>query len=199
VFDPSRTARLANSFLVAKINAVEATRTVCVPRRKRLHGHCGSLVKPAHRRVTSKPVEPSLRSSDAYPSKPSVLSNPLPTHSGRLGRFEFQRLQRSAVPPRSCRSSCPLCSSTCRAAWRDHYNHERPHSALDDRTHAVFAGLVPDQSASPSLILIRQTADRVKGSLRWLPPPLTRPAVCLKIPMIRAKRFSASLKPGILY
>jgi len=27
------------------------------------------------------------------------------------------------------------------AAWRDHYNHERPHSALDDRAPAVFAGL----------------------------------------------------------
>lgn len=27
------------------------------------------------------------------------------------------------------------------AAWRDHYNHRRPHSALDDRPPAVFAGL----------------------------------------------------------
>lgn len=27
------------------------------------------------------------------------------------------------------------------AAWRDHYNHRRPHSALDDRTPAAFAEL----------------------------------------------------------
>ena len=27
------------------------------------------------------------------------------------------------------------------AGWRDHYNHRRPHSALDDRAPAVFAGL----------------------------------------------------------
>jgi putative transposase len=27
------------------------------------------------------------------------------------------------------------------AEWRDHYNHRRPHSALDDRTPAVFASL----------------------------------------------------------
>jgi putative transposase len=27
------------------------------------------------------------------------------------------------------------------AAWRHHYNHERPHSGLDDRAPAVFAGL----------------------------------------------------------
>ena len=27
------------------------------------------------------------------------------------------------------------------AAWRNHYNHARPHSALDDRTPAMFAGL----------------------------------------------------------
>jgi hypothetical protein len=27
------------------------------------------------------------------------------------------------------------------AAWRDEYNHNRPHSALDDRTPAVFAQL----------------------------------------------------------
>jgi putative transposase len=26
-------------------------------------------------------------------------------------------------------------------AWRDHYNHRRPHSALDDRSPAVFAAL----------------------------------------------------------
>ena len=27
------------------------------------------------------------------------------------------------------------------ALWRDHYNHRRPHSALDDRSPAVFAAL----------------------------------------------------------
>src|SRR5579872_2794979 len=27
------------------------------------------------------------------------------------------------------------------ALWRDHYNHQRPHSALDDRPPAVFAAL----------------------------------------------------------
>jgi putative transposase len=27
------------------------------------------------------------------------------------------------------------------AAWRDHYNHDRPHSALDDRSPAQFAAL----------------------------------------------------------
>ena len=27
------------------------------------------------------------------------------------------------------------------AVWRAHYNHQRPHSALDDRPPAVFAGL----------------------------------------------------------
>jgi putative transposase len=27
------------------------------------------------------------------------------------------------------------------ACWRDHYNHHRPHSALDDRAPAAFAGL----------------------------------------------------------
>ena len=38
-----------------------------------------------------------------------------------------------------------------------------------------------------------------QGSLRRLTPPLTRPAVCQKISMIRAKCFSASLRPGTLY
>jgi putative transposase len=33
------------------------------------------------------------------------------------------------------------------AAWRDHYNHRRPHSALDDRTPASFAALL---CASPT-------------------------------------------------
>ena len=27
------------------------------------------------------------------------------------------------------------------ASWRHHYNHQRPHSALDDRAPAVFASL----------------------------------------------------------
>jgi putative transposase len=36
------------------------------------------------------------------------------------------------------------------AAWRDHYNHQRPHSALDDRAPSVFAslhGITPTHSA----------------------------------------------------
>jgi hypothetical protein len=54
-------------------------------------------------------------------------------------------------------------------------------------------------SASPCSTPIRQTANRVKGSLRRLRPPLTRSTVCLKILDIRAKRFHASLKPETLY
>ena len=45
---------------------------------------------------------------------------------------------------------------------------------------------------------IRQTANRVKGPLRRMVPPLTRSAVCL-IPDIRAKRSYASLTAGTLY
>ncbi len=40
------------------------------------------------------------------------------------------------------------------ATWRDHYNHQRPHSALDDRTPAWFAGLhgtPTPRSALPTL------------------------------------------------
>jgi len=36
------------------------------------------------------------------------------------------------------------------AAWRDHYNHQRPHSALDDRPPAMFAalhGVIPQRFA----------------------------------------------------
>jgi hypothetical protein len=36
------------------------------------------------------------------------------------------------------------------AEWRDHYNHRRPHSALDDRAPALFAslhGVRPTRSA----------------------------------------------------
>ena len=36
------------------------------------------------------------------------------------------------------------------ANWRDHYNHHRPHSALDDRAPAVFAsshGITPKRFA----------------------------------------------------
>ena len=57
----------------------------------------------------------------------------------------------------------------------------------------------PEESASPCSTRIRQTANRVKGSLRRPTPPLTRPAVCPKIPVIRAKRSYASLRPGTLY
>ncbi len=54
-------------------------------------------------------------------------------------------------------------------------------------------------NASPCSTRIRQTANRVKGSLRRPRPPLTRPAVCLKISNIRAKRSYASLTAGTLY
>ena len=40
------------------------------------------------------------------------------------------------------------------ATWRDHYNHQRPHSALNDRTPALFAGLhgtSTPRSALPTL------------------------------------------------
>jgi putative transposase len=40
------------------------------------------------------------------------------------------------------------------ATWRDHYNYRRPHSALDDRTPALFAGLhgaPTPRSALPTL------------------------------------------------
>ena len=39
------------------------------------------------------------------------------------------------------------------ASWRHHYNHQRPHSALDDRAPAVFAslhGVRPTRFALPS-------------------------------------------------
>jgi len=35
-----------------------------------------------------------------------------------------------------------LAEARCRLAlWRDHYNHQRPHSALEDRSPAGFAAL----------------------------------------------------------
>ena len=57
------------------------------------------------------------------------------------------------------------------AIWRDHYDHNRPHSALDDRAPASFAALHPQETSQPrparSAISdrVRQTANRVKGSL----------------------------------
>jgi transposase InsO family protein len=72
------------------------------------------------------------------------------------------------------------------------------HSTIGRRRHLRLY-TVPDQRASPFRPWIRQTANRIKGSLRRLPPPLTRPAVCLKIPTIRAKRFYVSRKPETLY
>lgn len=43
------------------------------------------------------------------------------------------------------------------ALWRDHYNHRRPHSALDDRSPAVFAGLHGIQEKRFALFDTNQT------------------------------------------
>lgn len=81
------------------------------------------------------------------------------------------------------------------AEWRNHYNHIRPHSALDDRPPAVLPRCTEHRHrASLCCHRMRQTAHRVKRSLCRLTPPLTRLAVCLKISIIRAKRSYASPK-----
>ena len=82
------------------------------------------------------------------------------------------------------------------AAWRDDYNHNRPHSALDDRTPAGVRTVARDRGkgASPAPNRIRQTASHVKGSLRRGTPPLTWLAACRKISTMRAKRCFASPK-----
>ena len=85
-------------------------------------------------------------------------------------------------------------------AWRAHYNQHRPHSALDDRPPAVFAALHIQRPKRFALSDFNKANDKPRqGLLRRLTPPLTRPAVCLKIPMIRAKRSYASLRLGTLY
>ena len=77
--------------------------------------------------------------------------------------------------------------------WRNHYNHARLHSALDDWPQAVFAEL--HQESPQRFALFQSTATNSsprQGSLCRLMPPLTRLAVCPKISIIRAKRFYAS-------
>jgi transposase InsO family protein len=49
--------------------------------------------------------------------------------------------------------------------WRDHYNHHRPHSALDNRAPAVFAalhGIRPTLRPLSSEYGKRRTASRVR-------------------------------------
>jgi putative transposase len=48
------------------------------------------------------------------------------------------------------------------ALWRDHYNHQRPHSALDDRSPAVFAALHGIQGTRFAL----SDADKTNGKPR---------------------------------
>ena len=62
--------------------------------------------------------------------------------------------------------------------WREEYNQDRPHSALADRTPNEFAALHTSVAASRFALStwIGQSTVRVKGSLRRLSPPLTRPA-----------------------
>ncbi len=81
------------------------------------------------------------------------------------------------------------------AIWQDHYNHQRPHSALNDERQLCLRDCTESQHRAPPFpAWLSQTANQVKGSLRRRSPPLTWPAVCLKMSYIRAKRFSASLK-----
>ena len=85
------------------------------------------------------------------------------------------------------------------ALWRDHYNHHRPHNALDDRSRAVFAALHGIRGKRFALF----DANKANGKPRqgFASPaqaPLTRLTVCLKILDIRAKHFHASLKPETL-
>jgi putative transposase len=85
------------------------------------------------------------------------------------------------------------------ASWRHHYNHQPPHSALDDRAPAVFAslhGVRPTRSALPNPNKANTTPRQ-----GCAPPAaaLTRRAVCLKISTIRAKRSFASLGARVLY
>jgi putative transposase len=80
------------------------------------------------------------------------------------------------------------------ALWRDHYNHQRPHSALDDRSSAVFAALHGIQGKRFALSDANKTSGNPRQGFASR-PPLTRPAVCLKILDIRAKRSHASLRP----
>lgn len=62
------------------------------------------------------------------------------------------------------------------ALWRDHYNHRRPHSGLDDRSPAVFARVLGIQEKRFALFHAKQTnSTRVKGSLRRPSPPLSSP------------------------
>lgn len=78
------------------------------------------------------------------------------------------------------------------APWRQHFNQQRPHSSLDDRTPAAFAELhVPRQRAPPFFTRLRQMGRRLKGSLSR-PSPLTRQPICPKQSIIRAKRSYAS-------
>lgn len=51
------------------------------------------------------------------------------------------------------------------ALWREHYNHQRPHSALDDRAPAVFAALHQPRTARSAL----SDADKTNGKPRQGP------------------------------
>ena len=46
------------------------------------------------------------------------------------------------------------------AVWRDHYNHDRPHSALDDRAPAVFAALHGTRTTRSALSDRNKTNDK---------------------------------------
>jgi putative transposase len=86
------------------------------------------------------------------------------------------------------------------ARWRDHYNCQRPHSALADGTPASLAGLYT--AVEPFAPIRATTAGSGPCQGFASPaktPPLTRFLACRTIPSIGAKRLSRSLIQWIRY
>lgn len=68
------------------------------------------------------------------------------------------------------------------AAWREHYNHERPHSSLGYQTPAAFAAAVASAAAAVKGLRATQTTESRCAELRELEPQLAAPLTAVLAP-----------------
>jgi len=68
------------------------------------------------------------------------------------------------------------------SAWREHYNHERPHSSLGYRTPAAFVAAVASARTAVKGLRATQTTESRSAELRELGPPLATPLTTVLAP-----------------
>lgn len=67
-------------------------------------------------------------------------------------------------------------------AWREHYNHERPHSSLGYRTPAAFVAAVASARTAVKGLRATQTTEPRSAELRELGPQLATPLTAVLAP-----------------